>query len=127
MTEITALPEEVHLIIETLDDGRAKDITVLDLHDVSETLSYFIIATGESSLQLRSLEQAVRERIKSTGQLPSSIESPSDRWILLDYGHVTLHLMSREARAFYDLEGLWADAVEIEIDVAPEADASPLG
>ncbi len=127
MTETAVIPEEVRLIIETLDDGRAKDITLLDLHGVSETLSYFIIATGESSLQLRALEQAVRERVKAAGQLPQSIEGPSDRWILLDYGDVTLHLMSREARAFYDLEGLWADAVEVEIDVAPEADASSLG
>lgn len=102
--------EMVQMTVDTLDDRRARDIKVLNLKEVSETLDYFIIATGESSLQLKALQESVREKLKENGELPRGIEGPSDRWTLLDYGPVVVHLMSRDARTFYDLEGLWADA-----------------
>ena len=108
----------VQHIVNTLDDRRAKDITVLDLKDVSESLDYFIVATGESTLQLKALEDSVRENLKALGEIPRGVEGPSDRWILLDYAAVIVHLMSREARSFYDLEGLWADARQVEVTPA---------
>jgi ribosome-associated protein len=111
----TPIPAEVQLIVDALDDRRAKDITVLDLSTASETLDYFIVATGESSLQLKALEDAVRERLKAQEMLPKGVEGPSTRWVLLDYGYIVVHLMSPEARSFYDLEGLWADAGRLEV------------
>jgi ribosome-associated protein len=111
----TPIPAEVQLIVDALDDRRAKDITVLDLSTASETLDYFIVATGESSLQLKALEDAVRERLKAHALLPKGVEGPSTRWVLLDYGYIVVHLMSPEARTFYDLEGLWADAGRLEV------------
>jgi len=111
----TEVPQEVQLIVDALDDRRAKNITVLDLSSASETLDYFIVATGESSLQLRAMEESVRERLKGTGVLPKGVEGPSTRWILLDYGFIVVHLMSPEARDFYDLEGLWADAERLQV------------
>lgn len=110
-----ASPAAVQLIIDALDDKRAKDVTVLDLREVSTSLDFFIIATGESSLQLKALEESVRERMKADKVLPDGVEGPSDRWVLLDYGTVVVHLMSPEARDFYDLEGLWADATTLEV------------
>lgn len=110
--------EMVQKIVDTLDDRRAKDITVLNLSKVSESLDWFILATGESVLQLKALEESVRETLKEGGELPRGVEGPSDRWILVDYGPVIIHLMSREARTFYDLEGLWADAEQVEITPA---------
>lgn len=118
MTEQTSVSEEVQLIVDTLDDRRARDIVVLDLSGVSESLSYFIIATGESTLQLKALEESVRERLKAAGHPARGIEGPSDRWVLMDYGVTIVHLMSREAREFYDLEGLWADAERLEVTPA---------
>jgi len=115
LNDDATLLEQVQLIVDTLDDRRAKDINVLDLSGVSESLDYFVIATGESTLQLRALEESVRERLKSAGFQVRAIEGPSDRWILLDYGAIILHVMSREAREFYDLEGLWADATTLDI------------
>lgn len=110
-----ASPDHVQLIVDALDDKRAHEIKVLDLRQVSSSLDYFVIATGESSLQLKALEQSVRERLKANKQLPEGVEGPSDRWVLLDYGTVVVHLMSPEARDFYDLEGLWADATPLEV------------
>ncbi len=116
MTDTAAgVPEEVQLIVDALDDRLARDIKVLDLHGVSETLDYFIVASGESTPQLRALEESVREKLKAAGYLPKGIEGPSNRWILLDYGSVVTHIMSPDAREFYDLEGLWADAAELAV------------
>lgn len=111
----TAIPKELQTIVDALDDKRAKDITVLELTDVSSTLDYFIIASGESSLQLKALEDSVHGRLKEEKIYPKGIEGPSQRWILLDYGYLVVHLMSPDARKFYDLEGLWADAKKLEI------------
>lgn len=114
-TDSETSPAAVQLIIDALDDKRAKDVTVLDLREVSTSLDFFIIATGESSLQLKALEESVRERMKADKVLPDGVEGPSDRWVLLDYGTVVVHLMSPEARDFYDLEGLWADATTLDV------------
>lgn len=104
------VPEEIQLIVDALDDKRAIDVRVLHLEAVSETLEWFVVATGESSLQLRALEDGVRERLKGAKVPLRAVEGPSSRWVLMDYGTFVVHLMSPEARAFYDLEGLWADA-----------------
>jgi ribosome-associated protein len=109
------LPNELQTIVDALDDRRAKDIVVLELTDVSTSLDYFIIASGESSLQLKALEEGVHGKLKEEKIYPKGIEGPSQRWILLDYGYLVVHLMSPEARQFYDLEGLWADAKKLEI------------
>lgn len=105
----------MQLIVDALDDKRAKDILVLDLQSVSDTLDYFVVATGESSLQLKAMEDGVREKLKDQGILPKGVEGPSSRWILLDYGLIVVHLMSPEARSFYHLEGLWADASPLAV------------
>jgi ribosome-associated protein len=55
----------------------------------------------------------VRERLGEEGVRASKVEGPSPRWVLLDYGEVLVHLMSPEAREYYDLEGFWADAKRI--------------
>lgn len=111
----TEIPEEVQLIVDALDDRRAKDITVLDLTGISASLDYFVVASGESSLQLKAMEDSVKERLKAVDMLPKGVEGPSTRWVLMDYGQVVVHIMSPEAREFYDLEGLWADARQLEV------------
>lgn len=110
------VPDEIQLIVDALDDKRAKDVAVLHLAPVSETLDWFVVATGESSLQLQALEDAVRERLKAARVALRAVEGPSSRWVLMDYGPYVVHLMNPEAREFYDLEGLWADAPRVEVE-----------
>ena len=111
-------PQEVQIIVNALDDKRAQDIVVMDLSTASETLDYFIVASGESGLQLKAMEDGVKEELKGAGRMPKAIEGPSGRWVLMDYGEIVVHIMSPEAREFYDLEGLWADAERLHIDPA---------
>ena len=115
MTDTINVPVEVQLVVDALDDKRAVDIAVLDLRNASETLDWFIVASGESSLQLKAMEDAVRESMKAAGHYPKGVEGPSARWVLIDYGAVIVHVMSPEAREFYDLEGLWADADRVPV------------
>jgi len=112
---VLGVPAEVQSIVDALDDKRARDIVVLHLEEVSDTLDWFVVATGDSSLQLQALEDAVRERLKAAGVALRGVEGPSSRWVLMDYGTVVTHLMSEEAREFYDLEGLWADAPRVPV------------
>src|SRR5690606_41581369 len=109
------VPHEVQVVVDALDDKRAVDIAVLDLRSASETLDWFIVASGESSLQLKALEDAVREGMKKAGHYPKGGEGPSARWVRLDYGAVVVHVMSPEARGFDGLEGLWADAERVAV------------
>lgn len=106
---------EIQLIVDALDDKRAKDVRVLDLAPLTASVEAFVIATGESIPQIKALEDAVRAEMKAAGHMPRGVESPSTRWVLLDFGSVVVHVMSEEAREFYDLEGLWADAEPIEV------------
>lgn len=115
---VTKLPEHleaVQWIVDALDDKRAEDVRILDLSPLTASIDCFVIASASSQPQLQAMEDAVKERMKEHGQLPRGVEAPSTRWILLDYGGVIVHLMSHEAREFYDLEGLWADADALNV------------
>lgn len=63
------------------------------------------------------MQDNVKEKLKGVGITPKGIEGPSERWVLMDYGDTVIHLMSPEARSFYDIESLWADARAIPINV----------
>ncbi len=103
----------IDLIKQALDDKKAENVVALDLSGVSDSLDYFVIATGSSQPHLNSLERGVRERLDDEGIRANKVEGPSPRWVLLDYGIVLVHLMSAEAREYYDLEGFWADARKV--------------
>lgn len=109
------VPEEIQLIVDALDDKRAIDVRVLKLEEVSQSLEWFVVATGESSLQLRALEVGIRESLKMAKVPLRAVEGPSSRWVLMDYGTFVVHLMSPEARSFYDIEGMWSDAPVVPV------------
>lgn len=115
----TDIPQRVQDIIDALDDKRAVNIKTMDLRAVSESLSFFIVSTGESSLQLKAMQDNVKDDLKAKGHQAVGIEGPSERWVLMDYGDIVVHIMSAEAREFYDLEGLWADAKLLEVEPTP--------
>lgn len=107
---------ELQVVVDALDDKRAKDLVVLDLSPLTASVDVFVIATAESQPQIQAMEEEVRVRVKEIGIFPKGIEAPSTRWVLLDYGGLVVHLMSPEARDFYDLEGLWADAERLHVE-----------
>ena len=104
---------------------RARDVTVMDLRGISGEVDYFVLATGESDLQIRAIVDGVVDAIREqAGERPVSKEGQpgSSRWIVLDYFDLAVHVFDPELRAHYDLERLWGDAPnETVTDERPEA------
>ena len=78
---------------------------------------YFVLASATNQRQSQAMADAVEETMKAKGRRPLSVEGyVGGSWILVDYGDVVAHVMNRESRGFYDLEGLWADAPRFAVD-----------
>jgi ribosome-associated protein len=107
------LVAQIQQIKNALEDKKGENIVALDLQSVSESLSYFVIASGNSQPQLEALERNVRDEMVAIGIRPNRVEGPSPRWILIDYGAILVHIMTVEAREYYDIEGFWADGKKV--------------
>lgn len=102
---------------QIMDDRKAQNIKVIGIQEISSLGDYFVIATGTSSTQVQSLADAVEMKLKEEGVSPYSVEGyRSNGWVLLDYSSVLVHVFTTEARDYYDLDRLWSDGKEIEID-----------
>jgi ribosome-associated protein len=93
------------------------DIVVLDLRDISPATDYFLIATGTSNRQMRSVADEICQAAKEQGQQRFGRAGYEQaRWILLDFIDVVIHIFDAEYRDYYDLELLWGDAKRLTID-----------
>jgi ribosome-associated protein len=105
--------ELARLAIDAALEKKARDVTVMDLRGISGEVDYFVIATGESDLQLRAIVDSVVDKLRAdAGERPVSREGEpgNSRWIVLDYFDLVVHVFAPEQRAYYDLERLWGDA-----------------
>jgi len=93
-------------------DKQAADVVVLDVADLLSITDYFVICSAASSRQLKTVIEAVEERVRNElGFKPVRREGEADAgWWLLDYVDVVVHVFGEEERAYYDLERLWSDA-----------------
>ncbi|MFK7602228.1 ribosome silencing factor [Deinococcus sp. SM5_A1] len=105
---------QLRAIVDAARERRAEDVRVLDLSDVSSTLEYFVVCTATAGLQLNAVQENVRIKAMEAGLPRPSVEGPSERWLLLSFGNIVVHIMTKEAREYYDLEGLWSDARTME-------------
>ncbi|WNG34083.1 ribosome silencing factor [Archangium minus] len=100
-----------------LSDKKALDIVILDVRGMTSYADYFVVASGESDRQVSAMAEHVLTNLKQTEDLrPIGHEGmETGQWVLLDFGEVVAHLFHTEARAHYDLEGLWADAAREKV------------
>lgn len=107
-----------------LGGRKAEDIKAIDIGGVSIIADYFLLASGSSSTQVRTLAEEVEFRLSQAGVEPLRVEgAQSATWVILDYGSVIIHVFHRDTRKFYNLEHLWADGREIELEgLAPAAE-----
>lgn len=98
-----------------LDDKKAEDILILNVANVCVLSDYFVIASAPSTTQVKGLTSSVRERVKELfGRIPNGDENDlKNRWNLLDYGDVIVHIMHFEQRETYALEKFWNHALKI--------------
>lgn len=105
-------------IVEGMQENKAKDIAVLDLRHLSSAVcDFFVICSGESSTQVDGISNAVtRHTRKTLKEKPWHTEGKNNsEWVLLDYIDVVVHIFYKEARSFYEIEDLWADAIRTDI------------
>ena len=108
--------EKVHAVVSMLNNKKAKDITAIEIKDLTALGDYFIIASGTSSTQVKALSDAVEEGMTALGFEPLRVEGyQSGMWVVLDYIEVIVHLFYEQTREFYSLERLWADAPKVAL------------
>jgi ribosome-associated protein len=120
-TTITSYREAVldsntlaHQIVDLVEEKQAEEIVLLDIHELTSIADYFVIATVDNERQAKAIEDDLLQRLKIEQNIrPLGLEGVENRgggWALLDYGDVIVHLMTRDAREYYNLEELWAKA-----------------
>ena len=96
-------------------DSYCEDVVVLDLRGISPVTDYFVIATGTSSRQMRSVADDIAMFGKSIGQpVWQKAGMDSSQWVLLDFVDLVVHLFDSQARGYYDLELMWGEAPHVE-------------
>jgi ribosome-associated protein len=112
--------ETARLVARIADDFRGKDILLLDMRPITPIVDFFVIVTASSQRQMKALGEEVARVMKKRGQQRLGEEgSDGDGvWVLQDFGDVVLHVFSPEGRELYDLEGLWADAPRLELELS---------
>ncbi len=100
---------------KALSDKKAQDIVILDVKEQTVVCSYFVVASGKSTTQVRALCEACEEELKKRGEQPLRSEGVREgRWGVLDYGDVVVHVFNEESRLFYYLERLWDAGNNVE-------------
>lgn len=106
------------VIAQFLDDKLGKNITILNISNVSSLADFFVIVTGDSTPHVKALMETVKEKVKSVfSRLPVRQENDvKNRWNLLDYGDVVVHILHKEERETYAIEKFWSHAYSISED-----------
>ncbi len=108
--------ERLLLCINASLKRKAKNLTILNVKELSSFADYFIVCSGTSDRQVQSIAASIRENLKEYGVIPLGIEGERlGKWVLMDYEDVIIHVFYEPIREFYDIERLWPDAPRMEV------------
>ena len=94
---------------------QAEGVAILDVHGLIVITDFFVIASGETDRQVRTIVEEVEKALRELGRKPVRREGETEgRWVLLDYVDVVVHVFAEEEREYYDLERLWRDAPRVD-------------
>jgi ribosome-associated protein len=120
-SEPTAAAQLAARLAREADDLQCTAVCVLDVRGISPVTDFFVIATGNSPRQLRSVADAMADAAAEMGHRLLGVEGRADaRWILLDFVDVVVHLFDPPGRSYYDLDLLWGDAPRLEWETADQ-------
>jgi ribosome-associated protein len=109
------MTDELKIAVNAADSKKAHDIVALDISEIASFASYFLLCTGDSSRQIQAIADEVEQRLKAFGMRPSHVEGYRNaEWILMDYIDLVVHIFSKNARTYYDLERLWRDGKTLD-------------
>lgn len=113
--------DALRIAVNAADDKKAANLVILDVSNVTSFANYFLLCTGDSSRQMQAIADEVEKQLKEAGIRPSHVEGyQNSEWILLDCMDLVVHIFSKNARAFYDLERLWRDALKMDASLLIE-------
>jgi ribosome-associated protein len=102
-------------ILNILEDNKAENLSMIDVKNKSSVTDTMIIVSGRSTRHVKAIADNLVIKLKKNKVKPIGIEGYNkSEWILLDYGDLLVHVMHPEARAFYSLEKLWDESIEID-------------
>ena len=109
--------EMVRLAVHALEEKKGEDVRVIDISGVSVLGDYFIIASGSNPNQVQAMTDSVEEALGKEGYFCRHKEGyQTANWILMDYGDIIVHVFCREDRLFYDLERIWRDGKQVDVE-----------
>ena len=101
-----------------LSEKKGRDISIIDISDVSVIADYFVIVTADNLRQVEALADAVEDSMAAGGYPLLRKEGVQNSgWVLLDYNDIIVHIFDKEQRLFYDLERIWSDGRKL-VDIA---------
>lgn len=108
--------EKLEKIVRILDEKKAENIQVIGITNLTIIADYFVIATGTSTTQVKSLADEVDFQLGQCGVQPRGVEGVrAANWIVIDYGDIVVHVFYKNTREEYQLERLWADGEQVDI------------
>ena len=116
------LPAAVARAAQLALERKVVELVALDLRGISSATDLFLIGSGSSDMQVRSIADHIIGELKKEGVRPGHVEGVAGgRWVLIDYIDFVVHVFHPEARAFYQLESLWGDAPRRNLEDDPSA------
>lgn len=113
-------------VVEALEDIKGRDIVVFNTERLSAYFERVVLATGDSTRQVKALADNVQEKLKSLGARIHGMEGDGSEWVLVDLGDIVVHVMHPSARLTYNLEALWGGKdVKIKREPEPPARVAP--
>lgn len=109
--------DKVFEIAQLLEDGKGEDVVVIDVSELNSWTDFFVITTVHSSSHWQGLYRQVKDYIRENDleiHLTNKKSPDGDDWNLIDLGNIVVHLMSKQARDFYDLEKLWHNGTVLD-------------
>jgi ribosome-associated protein len=111
---IAALADELHAV----------NIRAYDVRGLTVIADSFVLCSTRSEPQLKAVVSAIKEGMKEIGVKPIHVEGQyTSGWVVIDFGAVVCHVFREESRTFYDLDGMWADAPDIPLDLEEPAES----
>ena len=119
--EKTNADQLITTIIGGIEEVKGKEITILDLREIENTVcDYFIVCEGTSNTQVNAIVNSIQKQVSKTlKDKPWHIEgSDNAEWVLMDYVNVVVHVFQKHIREYYDIESLWGDAKTTQIETS---------
>ncbi len=114
--EMSQARDMASIAVKAIDDKLGKEIKVIDIANVSVVADYFIIASGANKNQVQAIVENVEDELAKAGHHPKQVEGyQTANWILLDYGDIIIHIFDEESRLFYDIERIWRDGQDVDV------------